>query len=74
MASKWKEIEQRFGRPMHQILIDLYEQYGGKANTQEMVAEKLGVTQSTVSLWIKLCRLEQRISLAHSEPPQPIPE
>ena len=41
---------------MKEVLIDLFEQFG----QQERVAQELGVSQPTISLWIKLCGLEQR--------------
>lgn len=67
MASKYQEIEQQYGKPMAEILVDLYRRFDDKPNRQELVAQELGVTQSTVSLWIKVAGL--RLTLVAPEPP-----
>lgn len=55
---KWKEIEARYKRPMADILITLYEQHGRLQNAQEVIAAELGISQPTLSQWIKILRLE----------------
>lgn len=47
MASKLKEIERQQGRPMAEILRELYHELGSQAE----VAARLGVSQGTISLW-----------------------
>lgn len=59
MASKFKEIEQREGQPMREILTALYQKYGNL----DLVAESLGVSQGTISLWLTRCGLELRYAL-----------
>lgn len=54
--SKLTEIESREGRPMQDILTELYEKYG----KQGTVAESLGVSQGTVSLWLVRLGLQER--------------
>jgi DNA-binding transcriptional ArsR family regulator len=60
MPSKYKQIEEHWGKPMAVILCELYDKH---RNTYK-VAEELGVTQPTVSNWIMRCRLEFRTILA----------
>jgi hypothetical protein len=52
---------------MADILIDLYQQYGDFPNRQELIAEFLGVSQPTVSQWIKILRLEFKTVLLKPE-------
>lgn len=47
---KQQQIEQEHGRPIRDVLADLYERH----QSQEKVALELGVSQGTVSLWMKL--------------------
>jgi len=63
MPSKYKLIEEQWGKPMAAILCELYDTH---RNTYR-IAEVLGVTQPTVSNWIMRCRLEFRTILAHCD-------
>lgn len=57
--SKLKEIEVRQGMNMADILRLLYEQY----DTQSSVADALGVSQSTISLWLRRLGLAEKTTL-----------
>lgn len=61
--SKYHEIEAREQKPMPDILIELFDQFGQAAKPQAVVAEKLGVSQPTLSQWIKFCRLQRKTVL-----------
>jgi|GEM_PF-1393789 len=52
-------IEKGMGKPITEILIELYQKHGKVA----LVAQELGVTQSTVSLWIMKHGLEFKTTL-----------
>lgn len=71
MASKYEEVELRAGKPMRDILIELYERFGDKPNRQELIASELGISQSTLSTWIKFCQLEQKVTLIPPSCPDP---
>lgn len=51
---KTKQIEQERGRPMADILRELYDELGN----QQAIANELGVTQGTISLWLVRYGLE----------------
>jgi DNA-binding MarR family transcriptional regulator len=57
MGNKQSEIEKREGRPIKQVLIEMYEKYGHEPRPQQAIATKLGVSQSTVSQWLRYERL-----------------
>lgn len=61
---KLKELEHREGRPIGDILIDLYAMHG----SQIKIAEVLGVSQATISLWLLQAGLEQRVVLVPRAP------
>lgn len=71
MASKYEEVELRYSKPMRDILIELYERLGDKPNRQELIANELGVGQSTLSTWIRFCQLEQKVTLIPLTSAQP---
>lgn len=48
LPSKIREIEKREGRPIAAILQDAYQKYG----KQKLVAQALGVSAPTVSIWV----------------------
>jgi predicted transcriptional regulator len=48
MASKAKQIESQRGKPIAEIVIELLSEYGDQAK----VAQILGVSQSSISLWL----------------------
>jgi hypothetical protein len=58
-----REVEQREGRPIADVLRDLYALHG----TQSAVADALGIDQSTLSLWLLRLGLEQRTVLVRRE-------
>lgn len=61
--SKIDSIESEYGKPMPQVLTDLFEKLG----SQRAVAEELGVAQGTVSLWLMRYRLTQKTILVKEE-------
>jgi hypothetical protein len=52
--SKMKLTAEQYGKPLRQVLIDLFEKHG----SIRPVAKELGVQQSTVSYWLLRERLE----------------
>lgn len=67
MKGKWNEIEEREGRPMDEILIELYETHGHEPSRQEIIASELGISQPTLSQWIKHLRLIPKTILLHPD-------
>lgn len=59
MKGKMKEAEQHYGKPIEEILPDLFDKYG----TQQAVAREIGISQSTLSYWITKLRLKQKTIL-----------
>lgn len=47
---KAKKLEQQYGMPLKDILIAAFQQH----NTQQKVADELGVSQGTISLWARM--------------------
>jgi hypothetical protein len=62
-AKKYLEVEARFGRPLRSILCEMFELYGDQPSAQELIAEKLGVSQGTLSTWIRLEGLKSKTIL-----------
>ena len=52
---------------MREILIDMYKLYGNEPKSQELIAEQLGVSQPTISQWIKNLRLTPKTLLVPVE-------
>lgn len=50
----WERIEAETGKTMHTLLPDLFDKHGRQAK----VAEVLGVSQGTVSLWMQKIGME----------------
>lgn len=46
--NRYAEIEREYGKPMHEILIEMFDRYPNQAQ----IAKELGVTQGTISLWL----------------------
>lgn len=63
MATKQKEIETRYNKPLRDVLRDLYKKHG----TQRGVASELGVGQGTVCLWFKHEGLATRRTVEEKE-------
>jgi len=42
------QIQQERGKPLKQVIKDLWEEH----SSQQAVADELGVTQGTISLWM----------------------
>jgi hypothetical protein len=57
--SKFREIEAVRGKPMPDILAELFDQFG----TQIAVARELGVGQGTLNTWLLKLGLEQKTVL-----------
>lgn len=47
-TSKMRQIEQAEGKPIREVLTELYKRYGSQA----AVADRLGVSPGTISLWL----------------------
>lgn len=60
---KYTEIEQKRGKPMRAVLLEMYAQYEHEPNKQERIAQELGVSQGTVSLWLIKCGLRPSVSV-----------
>lgn len=58
-VSKFKQIEAQQGKPMNEILLEAYEQYGDKSS----VAKHLGVSRTTVWIWLLQVGLQERTVL-----------
>ena len=54
--SKLTEIEKEWGKPMPQILQEMYPQYP----SQKTLAQELGVSQGTISLWLTQFGLKEK--------------
>lgn len=61
--SKIEELEHQEGRPIREILQEMFEKHGSQAK----VAKELGVNQSTVSYWLLKLGLEQKTVLVEKE-------
>lgn len=57
--NKLKTIEEREGRPIVDVLCDLYAKHG----CQTAVAAALGVSQPTISQWLQRLGLEEKTIL-----------
>lgn len=54
--SKLKEMEQSQGKSIREILTELYMEYG----SQTKVAKALGISQSTLSVWLLKSGLQEQ--------------
>jgi hypothetical protein len=63
MASKYRQIEIKYGKPMADILREMYERYGHEPNAQNLIAAELGCSQPSLSLWLKHLRLRRKTVL-----------
>lgn len=56
---KMLEIQEREGKPIKQVIADLYEKYKDAEATQQAVADELRISQPTLSLWLIKLGLKQ---------------
>lgn len=54
-SDKFHLIEAEYGKPMEEILVELYQKFGN----QREVADVLGVSKSSISWWLTRCGLRQ---------------
>lgn len=64
-VSKMQKIEMEKGKALPEILIDLYPHYG----SQTKLAQALGVSQSTISLWFVRYGLRPTPTLQEKDKP-----
>lgn len=48
MSNKMLNVQNERGKPIKQILFELWDKHG----SQQAIAEELGVSQGTISLWM----------------------
>jgi hypothetical protein len=48
MSNKMLKVQNERGKPIKQILFELWDKHG----SQQAIAEELGVSQGTISLWM----------------------
>lgn len=63
MSKKLQELEAASGRPARDVLQELFRVHG----TQVAVAAELGISQSTLSVWLLRLGLEQKTVLVERE-------
>lgn len=61
--SKWKEVEEKYEDTMENILPPLFEELG----SQHAVAKRIGISQSTLFMWLLKLNLEQKTILVRRE-------
>ncbi len=54
LTAKMRQIEQAEGKPIREVLADMYECYGNQVS----VASQLGVSPSTLSWWLVRLNLQ----------------
>lgn len=57
--SKWDQLERKHGKPIADVLAAAFSQY----KTQSAVARELGVTQSTIWMWLLKLELDIDVQL-----------
>lgn len=57
--SRMVEIEEQQGKPMSDILIEMYRHF----NSQKEIADKLGISQPALSLWLVRLGLKEKTVL-----------
>ena len=60
--SKMHQIEKDSGKPIEQCITELYEEYG----SQTKVAQKLGIAQGTLSIWLVKLGLKEKLIVVKS--------
>lgn len=48
MSNKMHEVQKQKGKPLRDLILEYWDKHG----TQQGVADELGVSQGTVSLWM----------------------
>lgn len=48
MSSRMKAVEEERGKPLKDVIKELWQEY----ESQEAIADELGVSQGTISLWM----------------------
>jgi len=48
MSNKMDKVQQERGKPLKELIVEYWEKHG----SQQGVADELGVTQGTISLWM----------------------
>jgi DNA-directed RNA polymerase specialized sigma subunit len=56
---RFTQIEQERGQPMRDVLIGMFKLYGSDERPQKRIAAELGVSQPTISQWMKACGLRR---------------
>lgn len=56
MPTKMKEIEEREGKPITDVICELYEKHG----QQTKVAKQLNIAQSTLNIWLLKLGLSEK--------------
>lgn len=64
-TSKQAAIEEKFGKPLKNLLPELMEQHGSVG----AVAIALEVSQPTISLWLKICGLKLKTIIVSQQEP-----
>lgn len=58
-----RQIEEREGEPIREVLARLYQQY----STQQEVAESLGISRATLAVWLIRLGLAEKTVLVKRE-------
>lgn len=66
MSSKMRDIQQERGKSLKQLIIELWDQHG----SQRAIAEELGVSQGTISLWMLRLGLSFKTVIVTSDQPE----
>jgi hypothetical protein len=48
MSNKMNELQAQKGKPLRELIIEYWDKHG----TQQGIADELGVSQGTISLWM----------------------
>ncbi len=67
-SNKMHEIEATKGQSISEILTGLFDKHGTEAAPQTAVAQELGISQGTLSLWLTKLRLVQKVVLIPEQP------
>jgi hypothetical protein len=64
MKGKSLEVEQRYGKPLAVLLPEVINRHGSVTEA----AKELGVSQPTVSLWLRIAGLKVRLMVVRAAP------